>query len=99
MQVGALVNHCMAADQLWRRRLIAEETREAAIDTLARILSTPGGRRYWELDAQASPEVPALMREIETRSPEPWDELFPWWHEDDDPGPPELEQPSSPHSS
>ena len=27
MQVGALVNHCMTAEQLWQRRLIAEETR------------------------------------------------------------------------
>ncbi len=58
MQVGALVNHCMVAEHLWRRRLIAEETREAAVDVLARILRTPGGRRYWELDMQASPEMP-----------------------------------------
>ena len=84
MQVGALINHCMVADQLWRRRLISEETREAAIDVLARILRTPGGQRYWELDAQASPEVPALMREIGERSPEPWDELFPWWRDEGD---------------
>ena len=28
MQVGALVNHCMLAEQLWQRRLIAEETRQ-----------------------------------------------------------------------
>ena len=84
MQVGALVNHCMAADQLWERRLIAEETREAAIDVLARILCTPGGRRYWEFDAKASPDKPALMREIEARAPERWDELFPWWRADFD---------------
>ena len=82
MQVGALVNHCMLAERLWQRRLIAEETREAAIDVLARILGTKGGRRYWKLDAQASPQAPALMREIETRSPKPWDELFPWWRDD-----------------
>ncbi len=81
MQVGALVNHCRVADQLWQRRLIAKETREAAVDVLTRILRTPGGRRYWEFDAQASPEQPALMREIETRSLEPWNELFPWWRD------------------
>ncbi len=81
MQVGALANHCMVADQLCQRRLISEETREAAIDVLTRILRTPGGRRYWEIDVQASPERPALMREIETRSPEAWDELFPWWRD------------------
>ncbi len=81
MQVGALANHCMVADQLWQRRLIGEETREAAIDVLTRILRTPGGRRYWEIDVRASPERPALMREIETRSPEAWDELFPWWRD------------------
>ena len=83
MQVGALVNHCLAAEQLWQRQLIASETRDAAVDTLARILRTPGGRRYWEFDAQASPEMPALMREIETRSPKTWSELFPWWREGD----------------
>jgi hypothetical protein len=82
LQVGALVNHCMAAEQLWQRRLIAEATREAAVDLLARILSTPGGRRYWELDVQASPTSPTLMAEIEARSPEPWDGLFPWWRDD-----------------
>jgi hypothetical protein len=82
MQVGALVNHCMLAEQLWQRRLITEETREAAIDVLARVLRTEGGRKYWELDAQASPDAPALMHEIEARSPEPWDELFPWWRDD-----------------
>jgi hypothetical protein len=82
MQVGALVNHCMLAEQLWQRGLIRKETREAAIDVLARVLRTKGGRKYWELDAQASPEAPALMREIEARSPEPWDELFPWWRDD-----------------
>jgi hypothetical protein len=84
MQVGALVNHCMAAEQLWQRRLIAFETREAAVDVLARILRTPGGRRYWELDMQASPEAPALIKEIEKRSPATWDQLFPWWHDEDD---------------
>jgi hypothetical protein len=82
MQVGALVNHCMLAERLWQRRLIAKETREAATDVLARVLQTKGGRTYWELDAQASPEAPALMREIEARSREPWDELFPWWRDD-----------------
>jgi hypothetical protein len=82
MQVGALVNHCMLAERLWQRQLIAKETREAATDVLARILCTEGGRRYWELDAQASPEAPALMREIEARSSEPWNELFPWWRDD-----------------
>jgi hypothetical protein len=84
MQVGALVNHCMVAEQLWQGRLIAEETREAAVDLLARILRTPGGRRYWELDIEASPEAPSLMSEIEARTPRPWDELFPWWRDDGD---------------
>jgi hypothetical protein len=82
MQVGALVNHCMLAERLWQRRLIAKETREAATDVLARVLRTKGGRKYWEFDAQASPEAPALMREIEARSTEPWDEFFPWWRDD-----------------
>ena len=87
MQVGALVNHCMAADQLWKRRLIAQETREAAVDLLARILCTRGGRMYWERDMRASPEAPALLIEIEARSPKPWDELFPWWRDDGDTDP------------
>ncbi len=60
MQVGALMNHCMTADRLWKRRLIGEATREAAVDVMTRILRTPGGRLYWEIDAQASPEAPAL---------------------------------------
>jgi hypothetical protein len=65
----------------WARRLIARETREAAIDVLARVLQTPGGRRYWGFDSQAAPDVPALMREIETHAAEPWNELFPWWND------------------
>lgn len=82
MQVGALINHCMTADQLWARRLIARETREAAIDVLARVLQTPGGRRYWGFDSQASPDAPALMREIENHATGPWNELFPWWNDE-----------------
>jgi hypothetical protein len=82
MQVGALVNHCILAERLWQRGLVAKETREAATDVLARVLPTEGGRKYWEIDAQASVEAPALMREIEARSCKPWDELFPWWRED-----------------
>ena len=57
-QVGALVNHCLAAEQLWRRQLIAAETRNAAVGILARILCTPGGRRYWEFDAQLHRRCP-----------------------------------------
>jgi hypothetical protein len=88
MQVGSLVNHCMVAEQLWQRRLIAPETRDAAVDVLARVLGTPGGRRYWELDEQASPDAPELMREIGSRTPQPWDEIFPWWREGDGSGRP-----------
>lgn len=82
MQVGALVNHCMAAEQLWRRDLLANETRDAAIGLLAGVLRTPGARAYWKLDSQASPVAPELMREIEAHAAEPWNELFPWWRPD-----------------
>lgn len=83
MQVGSLINHCMVADQLWQRRLLPSETREAAVDILARVLATPGGRQYWTVDSQASPEAPVLMQEVEARSPMAFNDVFPRWSEDD----------------
>lgn len=89
MRVGALVNHWILAKQLHRKALLSSELVEQITDAVVAVLSTKGGLEYWEHDAHVTPgglELLNLVKSGDRKVPS-WDQLLPWWAEDDEGSP------------
>jgi hypothetical protein len=81
VRVGAMVNHWVLAGQLRGKKLITEDLYETATAVVVSVLSSPGGRQYWEKDAVATPDGQKLLALVNSESrPLPhFLEQFPWW--------------------
>jgi hypothetical protein len=86
MRVGALVNHWLLAKQLHRKALLSSEILEQMTDVVVSVLATKGGLEYWEHDAHATPGGLELLNLVKSgdRNVPSWDQLLPWWAEDDE---------------
>ena len=81
IRIGTIVNHWVLAGMLNDKNLLSNEIYDACTDIIVSVLSTPGGKQYWEKAAAATPnglELLKLIQEESGRLPL-ITELLPWW--------------------
>lgn len=81
MHLAAMTNHWLLASELYERGLLPDSLYRGCTDVVVSVHSTPGGRKFLERNADATPRGPELLQLVESQEGRlpPITEVFPWW--------------------